>query len=352
MAHDQTSCPASLRNDAFSDATAESAPPHFDRALNAWVLSRYSDVLSALRTSSLVLGRFDGKDSSDLMSESTRLKMRAETMQAVSAPQITEWRERLAREAAFLLLSLSTDEPVDLLESYARPLCLQLAAWVTNISPVTAESLIGMARVVSAAAADPDNAALKAEAGRINPELISHFDSGPLALRESAFVAISQTIPCLLGNAWLALIKHSKDWTLLHLEPAVLEHAVEELLRYAGLVRALFRTATEDVDLNGTPIRYGDQVILRIIAANRDLERFDAADQLDLRRHAGGHLALGAGLHACVGASLIRMAVQTITGHLVCRFAGASLARAVEWEGGSTFQSPQALWVRLIEEPA
>jgi hypothetical protein len=213
-----------------------------------------------------------------------------------------------------------------------------------------AEGLSGIARVVSAAAADPENVTLKSEAERANAELISHFPFGPPALRDSTFVALSQTVRCILGNAWFALIEHPDEWRLLHRQPAVLDHAVEELLRYAGLVRTLYRTATEDVNLNGAPIRSGDVLILRIVEANRDPGRFACAHELDVLRQDGGHLALGAGFHACVGAPLIRMAVQSMTRPLIRRFASAILARPVEWQGGSTFRSPDSLWVRLSED--
>ena len=237
-----------------------------------------------------------------------------------------------------------------MLSSYASPLCLSLAASVTNISMQAAEDLSEIARLMSAAAADPENATLKSEAERVNAAFVAHFPSGPPALRDSTFVALSQTVPCMLGNAWLALIDHPKEWQRLHLQPEALDQAIEELLRYAGLVRTLFRTAVEDMDLNGALIRSGDLVILRIIEANRDPERFACAHQLDILRQDGGHLALGGGLHACVGASLIRVAVQSITRPLLRRFASAILARPVEWQGGSTFQSPRSLWVELHED--
>lgn len=333
-------------------APTRSTAPYFDHVLNAWVLSRHADVLAAFRTPSLIPGRSGSQSNANQASETARLKMRTETMDALSSGQTGQWREFLAREADSLLPSLLPDEPIDLIESYATPLCLLLAASVTNISLETGKCLGGIARAVSAAAADPENLPLKSKAERANAELIAHFSSGPSALRDSTFVALSQTVPCILGNAWLALIDHPKEWRRLHLHPALLDQAIEELLRYAGLVRTLFRTATEDLNLNGAPIRKGDVLILRIIEANRDPERFACAHQLNITREDGGHFALGAGLHACVGASLIRMAVQTITRPLLRRFASAILAGAVEWRGGSTFQSPQSLWVRLSEDLA
>ncbi len=330
----------------------QSSAPYFDQTLNAWVLSRHSDVLRACRASSLIPGRSYGNDDTKQLNEAVRLKMRAETMHVLSAPQIGKWRGLLAREVDTLLPSLVSNQPIDLLESYARPLCLFLAASVTNIPLRVAEAFNERARLVSAAAASPENIALKSEAAQVNPELVALFPSGPPALRDSTFVALSQTVPCILGNAWLSLIDNPAQWRLLHLQPAMLDRAIEELLRYAGLVRTLFRTATEDMNLNGALIRRGDVLMLRITEANRDPARFANAHQLDIRREDGGHLALGSGSHACVGASLIRMAVQSVTLPLLRRFASASLTRSVEWQGGSTFRSPQSLWVRMSEDLA
>jgi cytochrome P450 len=105
--------------------------------------------------------------------------------------------------------------------------------------------------------------------------------------------------------------------------------------------------ATADIDLNGASIRSGERVILRIIAANRDPERFSHPNHVDLARRNAGHLTLGAGPHACVAANLIRMAAIAITRPLVQMVASASLSRPVDWQGGSGFRFPRSLWVRL-----
>jgi cytochrome P450 len=138
-----------------------------------------------------------------------------------------------------------------------------------------------------------------------------------------------------------------QEWSLLHQQPELTEQAVEELLRYAGLARTLFRTATADLDLNGFSIRKGERVVLRIIAANRDPERFTEPHRVDVTRRDGGHFTLGAGPHACVAAGLIRMVAATMTHPLVQRFASATLALPVRWQGGSGFRSPSSLWVCL-----
>jgi cytochrome P450 len=269
-------------------------------------------------------------------------------MASLSPAQLRAWREQLAPAARALAANLPVEEPVDLMGAYARPLCLSLAGMVTGISRSDAEHLCERARGISAAAAEPYDQALRGSAKCASAELRNYFPPGPEPLRESGFVAISQTMPCILGNAWFALTRFSQQWNLLHRQPELVEQAVEELLRYAGLVRILSRTATTDIDLNGALIRRGERIILRIVAANRDPERFSHPNQVDLARRDAGHLTLGAGPHACVAANLIRLAAIAITRPLLQGFASAIPTLPVDWQGGSGFRSPRSLWVHLI----
>jgi cytochrome P450 len=121
-----------------------------------------------------------------------------------------------------------------------------------------------------------------------------------------------------------------------------------------ALVLSRHADATADVNVNGSFIRKGDHLILRIIAENPGLERFSCPSYLDLTRRDGGHFALGARLHACGGASLIRMVTDTITHPLLQRFASASPALSrdhpIDWQGAPVFRSPRSLWVYLRED--
>jgi cytochrome P450 len=339
--------PAWSRDQLDSSCPPEIEAPYFDNCLDAWVLSRHADIMAAFRVSSLCPSGPSRKETSEPVDESRRLKMRAETKEALSPAQLRAWRAQLTPEAQALAGSLPVAEPLDLMDGYARPLCLSLAAMVTGISRKDAGGLCEMAQRVSAASAEPYDPALRASAKSANAELRGRFHSGPVPLRDSGFVALSQTIVCLLGNAWFALVQHPNEWRLLHQHRGLTEQAIQELLRYAGLVRTVYRTATTDINLNGSLIRKGERIILRIIAANHDPDRFTCPNQLDITRRDGGHLTLGAGPHLCVAAGLIHMAAVSISAPLLQRFASASLARPIEWQGGSGFRSPRSLWVCL-----
>jgi cytochrome P450 len=344
---DDPAIPAWSFDQLDSSQPPESDPPYFDTSLGAWVLSHHADVLAAFRASSLAPASSDSRKPPEPLDEPARLQMRTETMEALAPAKLRAWRQQLTSEADSQAESLPMSKPIDLIAEYAKPLCLSLAAMVTGISREVAADLSGLARQVSAAASEPYDANLRAAAKLADAELRSHFHSEIASLRDSGFVALSQTMPCILGNAWFALMQHPIQWTLLHQSPERIEEAIDELLRYAGLVRILSRSATEDLQLNGTNIRKGDRILLRIVAANRDAQRFSCPHEVDILRHEGGHLALGAGSHACVGASLIRMSAAVITLSLVQRFKSATPAGPVEWQGGTVFRSPASLWVSL-----
>jgi len=335
------------RLDAPSSPEIEDAC--FDHSLDAWVFSRHADVLAAFRSPSLVPAGPNSKHTSDLepYNESKRVAMRAETLEALSPAQLRIWREQLDSEVFTLLEALSIAQPVDLMRDVARPLCLSLAAMVIDIPMQQAETLRTTAQPVSASAADPYNSTLRTRAKAANVELRHCLHSGPETLRDGGFVALAHTMPALLGNAWYALLQHPQQWRLLHDQPELTGQAIEELLRHAGLSRILFRRATEDVTLNNAHIRKGDRIVLRIFAANHDPGRFTHPGEVDITRRDAGQLTLGTGKHSCAGASLLRMAAIAITQPLVQRFASATLAQPVDWQGSAGFRSPTSLWANL-----
>lgn len=333
-------------HDAFESIDPpEIEPPYFDSDLQAWVLSRHADLLAAFHSPALIVGRRDLATVSFETEEATRLKMREETREALCPAHVRVWREELSASASRLCQQLSTCDPIDLVAAYARPLCLSFAAMVTGISQSNAVDLEDLAQAASAATADPENITLRDSAKAASQTLGEHFHSGPEPLRDSGFVGLSQTLVRIVSSAWYALIQSPEQWALLRRSPESIDQAMEELLRYAGVIRILTRTAIEDIELNGARIRKGDQIILRVFAANHDGERFSDPQRLDCTRRDPGHFLFGAGGHACVAANLLRTAATAMTLPLLTRFASVHLARPVEWGGGSIMRNPASLWV-------
>jgi cytochrome P450 len=321
----------------------QAAEPYFDTQLNGWVLSRYADVTAAFNSPNLVLVGAASKAEYPPLDEAARLRMRAETRDALSPAALQSWRKQMLCLARARVARFECNQAVDLIKDYAEPLCLELAILATQPDPIPSQYLATLAAHVSWAAAEPLNEQLKVQSKLATAELQTFFTTGPEPMRDSGFVALSRTLVSFLGNAWFALARHPQEWKRLHMRPALVARGVEELQRFAGLTRLLFRRAIADTTLNGLSLREGDRVILSLLAANRDPERFPEPHEFSVMRRRIGHVSLGAGPHACVGAPLIRMATIAATLALVEQFPSVQLIPPIEWRGGIGFVSPMAL---------
>lgn len=112
----------------------------------------------------------------------------------------------------------------------------------------------------------------------------------------------------LIGSSVVALLERPEQMARFREEPAIAESAVEELLRFTTPVPCgAARVATEDVEIGGTVIPRGSQVLGMIISANRDESVFDRPDDLDLGRQPNRHLTFAFGAHYCLGNQLARL---------------------------------------------
>ncbi|MFD3586219.1 cytochrome P450 [Streptomyces sp. NPDC058683] len=137
----------------------------------------------------------------------------------------------------------------------------------------------------------------------------------------------NDTTRSLLAGLVHQLALHPDQWELLRRDRSLIPSAVEETLRYVTPARAMLRTATEDVEIDGRPIRAGQHVYLMYMAANRDESVFPDAHRYDVTRgESVRHLAFGAGIHHCMGARLVRAQAPIVLDALLDRFSGVTLA--------------------------
>jgi cytochrome P450 len=107
------------------------------------------------------------------------------------------------------------------------------------------------------------------------------------------------------------------------------------------------RVATGDVELSGVTVPAGTTVTAVIAAANRDPDRFDDPDQLDVRRRENKHLGFSVGPHYCLGQALARLEAQIAIGSFLTAFPAAELAGEVHWRPNINQRRVEALPVRL-----
>ena len=88
-------------------------------------------------------------------------------------------------------------------------------------------------------------------------------------------VAGNETTRNAMTGGMLAFLENPGEWQKLRRDAALLEDAVEEIVRWTTPVIQFARTATRDYDLRGKTIRAGESVCLFYASGNRDEEIFD-----------------------------------------------------------------------------
>ena len=157
-------------------------------------------------------------------------------------------------------------------------------------------------------------------------------------------VAGHETTKNLIGNGVLGLLQHRDQWDKLRVNPSLIRNAVEELLRYDSPVQATSRMALADTEINGTPMKQWQTVMITLAAANRDPEMFAEPDVVDIERPDVKPLSFGAGIHYCVGAPLARFEGQIAINTLVQRFPNLRLVDApIEWQPHFTLRGLKRL---------
>jgi cytochrome P450 len=121
---------------------------------------------------------------------------------------------------------------------------------------------------------------------------------------------------------WL-LLAHPEAGAAVRNDPAAVDGAVEEVLRYLGPLQVASgggRWPDEAVAVDGTVIEPGTPVRLLLGSANRDPDQFDEPDRFDIGRAPNRHLGFGRGLHVCLGATLGRLEARIVLPAVLERF--------------------------------
>jgi cytochrome P450 len=119
------------------------------------------------------------------------------------------------------------------------------------------------------------------------------------------------TVTATLGCSVAYLARNPDRRQQVVRNPALMESAVEELLRWETPVVQVPRVVAQDTVLGGHPLRAGDVVTLVLGSADTDDDEFPDAQCVKLERERNRHLAFGGGPHRCLGSHLARMELRT-----------------------------------------
>lgn len=337
----------------------------------AWLVTRYDDVRSALADPRLSLdkrhagpGGYRGfalppaLDANLLnMDPPDHTRVRRLVVKAFTPGRVETLRAPVRRVADELLDAMAERGRADLIADYAGPLPITVIcdllgipqrdrrdflAWSDALITPDPSRPEGMRHAIGAMLEFYTGliAAKRAEPGDdLLSDLIAVRDDAPGddggdrltedELTSLAFLILFagyENTVHLIGNAVLGLLDHPELLRQLQHNPAELPTAVEEFLRFDSPgPLAIRRFPRQDLEIGGVRIPAGDSVLLSIASANRDPARFPAPDVLDGGRDLSGHLAMGHGIHYCLGAPLARMEAVTAIEALLARFPGLRL---------------------------
>jgi 4-methoxybenzoate monooxygenase (O-demethylating) len=171
-------------------------------------------------------------------------------------------------------------------------------------------------------------------------------DEAPMLVRSFLSAGLDTTVDAL-GNALWCFATFKDQWDKVRERPALMRNAFEESLRYEAAIQVFFRTTAREAELSGVRIGPGQKIAAFMGSANRDPRRWPHPDSFDVERRAVGHLALGAGIHGCVGQTLARLEGEILLGALVRKVRSVELTDEPVRRYNNVLRSFERLPVRV-----
>ena len=131
----------------------------------------------------------------------------------------------------------------------------------------------------------------------------------------------NETTRSAMSHLPLLITDHSDQFAMIKDNPALLDTAIEEIVRYSSPILYFRRTATKDTELSGTPIAKGERVVMWYSSANFDEARFEDPLRFDISRpKLATHVGYGGGgVHTCLGAGLARIELKILLEEFLAR---------------------------------
>ena len=117
----------------------------------------------------------------------------------------------------------------------------------------------------------------------------------------------NETTTRLIGWSGKLLAEHPDQRRELVQNRQLIGQAIEEILRFESPSPVQGRWVTAEVEHYGQTVAEGSVMLLLNGSANRDDRKFSDGDTFDIHRNIDQHLAFGYGIHFCLGAALARI---------------------------------------------
>lgn len=328
------------------------APLYRNANLSFWALSRYRDVLGA----SLDWQTYSSAEGTTLERMDARLfearpmiifldpprhdRLRKLVSRAFTPRRIAELEPFIRATVTRLLDRLRADGGGDFVREFSMPLPMEVIFTLLGVPEADRQSLRGWMDV--SLERDRDTPVIPQRAMIAMASMMSYWsewieelrrrrndglvaalldveveddDGTPTRLTDGEIIGFcsllgsagNETVTKLLANACVLLARYPREYAKLLADRRAIPDAIEEVLRYTSPSQYQGRVTTRDVEWYGTTVPKGERILLLTGSANRDEREFPDPDRFDVGRRPEQHLALGYGVHFCLGASLARM---------------------------------------------
>ncbi len=374
----------------------ETEPVHLSQT-GEYIITRYDDVKQVLKSELFDSGNrltwlkksiayFDNKEE-DLRAihqamNSFILMLNGEHHQRIRNFVARTWTSRdvdpIIRANISRLLDSLREEDIDFVAEYAQPLPVLTISGILGISLPDTRYLndLGIAMTkaldlyislkdlvqINRAATEfvsffreqiarkrdhPDDGLLSKMILRNHAEGYGLTDEELISIAIFLFTAGEETSSSLISSAMLSLLQHPDQLALLRSQPELIEPAIEEVLRYHGIVHLLGRISRETVSLHDKTIPKGSAITLVVASANRDGRVFEDPDRFIISRKPNRHLSFGSGRHFCLGDWLARRQSQMAIAAFLDRFPTIALRQQeLSWARNLAIRRLNALTVR------
>jgi len=178
-------------------------------------------------------------------------------------------------------------------------------------------------------------------------------DTGEISEEEAGMLVRSllsagvDTTVTALGSALWCFANFPEQYQRLREQPNLARPAFDEVLRYTSPVHTFCRTADVDTVVGDTPISEGTKILCVLGAANLDERHWPEASKFDVTRKPVGHLALGTGIHQCVGQNVARAEGEAVLLALTEKVASIDFDGEAVWRANNAIHALDRLPLRI-----
>jgi cytochrome P450 len=336
----------------------DEAPVYHNERLGFWALSRYDDVVAALRdvetftsTKGVNLAQLSRAEFSEvaaagdlplmiMMDPPDHERMRKLVSRAFTPRRIAEWEPVVQRIVGGFLDDLAGAREFDVTGDLAGPFPVEVISeimgvpegdrqqvrhWTDAMLEVEVgnpypkregiEASLAMQAYFSGLVTDRRRHRGEGMLCDLLEAEVERSDGGRERLTDDEVVGFvillmaagSETVTKLVGNGVMTFEEWPDQRERLKADPGLAPSAVEECLRWRAPSQYQGRWSMRDREFHGVTIPARQPVLLVTGAANRDERAYPDPDRFDITREGPTGITFGHGIHFCIGAHLARL---------------------------------------------